>query len=66
MQLIYIATKIAILQPNIGVTTGPTCLVAKPTNVKYDVSDDDECESDDCRSDDDDEEYTKEELMDML
>ena len=40
-----------------------TCLMAKPTKVKYDVSDDD-CESDDCRSDDD-EEYTKEELMDM-
>jgi hypothetical protein len=38
--------------------------MAKPTKVKYDVSDDDECESDDCRSDDDDE-YTKEELMDM-
>ena len=39
--------------------------MAKPTKVKYDVRDDD-CESDDCRSDDDDEEYTKEELMDML
>jgi hypothetical protein len=37
--------------------------MAKPTKVKYDVSDDD-CESDDCRSDDDDE-YTKEELMEM-
>ena len=42
--------------------TASTCLVAKPTKVKYDVSDDD-CESDDYRSDD--EEYTKEELMDM-
>ena len=42
-----------------------TCLMAKPTKVKYDMSDDDDCESDDCRSDDDDEEYTKEELMDM-
>ena len=45
-----------------------TCLMAKPTKVKYDVSDDDECESDTCRSDDDDdgeeEEYTKE-LLDM-
>jgi hypothetical protein len=31
------------------------------------VSNDDECESDECRSDDDDdqEEYTKEELLDM-
>ena len=37
----------------------------KPTKIKYDVSDNIECESDDCRSDDD-EEYTKEELMDML
>jgi hypothetical protein len=40
-----------------------TCLMAKPTKVKYDVSGDD-CKSDDCRSDDDDE-YTKEELLDM-
>jgi hypothetical protein len=40
--------------------------MAKPTKVKYDVSNDDECESDDCRSDDDEaEEYTKEELLDM-
>ena len=29
------------------------------------MSDDDECESDACRSDDDDEEYTKEELIDI-
>jgi hypothetical protein len=36
--------------------------MANPTKVKYDVSNDDECESDDCRSDDD-EEYTKEELL---
>jgi hypothetical protein len=43
--------------------TPSTCLMAKPTKVKYDVSDDD-CESDDCSSDDD-EEYTKEELIDM-
>ena len=35
-----------------------TCLTAKPTKVKYDVSDDDECESDACRSDDDDEDVT--------
>jgi hypothetical protein len=40
--------------------------MAKPTKVKYNVSDDDECESDACRSDDDEEEdYTKEELMNM-
>jgi myosin heavy subunit len=36
----------------------------KPT--KYDMSDNDACESDDCWSDDDEEEYTKVELMDML
>jgi len=40
-----------------------TCLMAKPTKVQYDESDDD-YESDDCRSDDDEE--SKEELMDML
>ena len=39
--------------------------MAKPTKVKYDVSDNDACESDDCRSDDE-EDYTMEELMDML
>ena len=39
--------------------------MAKPTKVKYDVSDDDECEHDACRSDDEEEEYSKEELMDM-
>ena len=40
--------------------------MAKPTKVKYDESDDDECESDVCRNDDDEEEeYTKEKLMDM-
>ena len=38
--------------------------MAKPTKVKYDETDAD-CESDDCRSDDDEEEYTKEELLDM-
>jgi hypothetical protein len=44
-----------------------TYLMAKPTKVKYDVSDNDACESDDYRSDDEEEEeYTKEELMDML
>jgi hypothetical protein len=40
-----------------------TCLIAKPTKVKYDESDD-ECESDDYRSDDE-EDYSKEELIDM-
>ena len=53
--------SIAINKPSIF-DTPSTCLLAKPTKVKYDVSDDDECESDACRSDD---EYTKEEIMDM-
>ena len=44
--------------------TPSTCLIAKPTKVKYDMSDDD-YESDDCRSDDDEDEYIKEELLDM-
>ena len=44
--------------------TPSTCLMAKSTKVKYDESDD-ECESDSCRSDDNEEEYTKEELLDM-
>ena len=44
--------------------TPSICLMAKPTKVKYDVSDDDECDSDACRSDDE-EEYTKEELLNM-
>ena len=47
--------------------TPSTCLMAKPTKVKYDESDNDEYESDACRNDDDGEkeEYTKEELLDM-
>ena len=48
--------------------TPSTCFMAKPTKVKYDESDDDECENDSCRNnndDDEDEEYTKEELLDM-
>jgi hypothetical protein len=45
--------------------TSSTCLMAKPTKVKYDESDD-EYENDDCRSDDDDEEDSKEALMGML
>jgi septal ring factor EnvC (AmiA/AmiB activator) len=43
--------------------TSSTCLIAKPTKVKYNKSDD-EYESDDCRSDDE-EDYSKEELIDM-
>jgi hypothetical protein len=43
--------------------TPSTCLMAKPTKVKYDESDD-ECDSDDCRSDDE-EDYSKEELIDI-
>jgi hypothetical protein len=42
--------------------TPSTCLMAKPTKVKYDKSDD-EYESNDCRSDEED--YSKEELIDM-
>jgi hypothetical protein len=37
--------------------------MAKPTNVKYDESDD-ECESDDCRSDNE-EDYSKDELIEI-
>jgi hypothetical protein len=41
--------------------------MAKPTKVKYENSYDDACKSDDCRSNDnDDEENSKEALMDML
>jgi hypothetical protein len=40
-----------------------TCLMAKPTKVKYDKSDY-ECESDDCRSDDD-EDDSKDELIEI-
>jgi DNA repair exonuclease SbcCD ATPase subunit len=45
--------------------TPSTCLMAKPTKVKYDECDDD-CESNDYRSDDEQEEDSKEALMDML
>jgi hypothetical protein len=41
-----------------------TCLMVKPTKVKYDASDDESCASDDCRSDDE-EDYSKEELIDI-
>jgi hypothetical protein len=43
--------------------TPSTCLMAKRSKVKYDESDN-ECESDDCRSDDE-EDYSKEELIDI-
>jgi hypothetical protein len=39
--------------------TPSTCLMTKPTKVKYDV-----CESDDCRSDDE-EDYSKDELIEI-
>jgi Flp pilus assembly protein TadB len=37
--------------------------MANPTKVKYDASDNESCASDDCRSDDED--YSKEELIDI-
>jgi hypothetical protein len=40
--------------------------MAKPTKVKYDDSDDDSCDDDGCRSDDDDENYSKDYLMDII
>jgi hypothetical protein len=43
--------------------TPSTCLMAKPTKVKYDESDD-KYESDDCRSDDK-EDYSKDELIEI-
>jgi hypothetical protein len=43
--------------------TPSTCLMAKPTKAKYDESDD-KCESDDCRSDDE-EDYSKDELIEI-
>jgi hypothetical protein len=43
--------------------TPSTCLMAKPTKVKYDESDD-ECEIDNCRSDDE-EDYSKDELIEI-
>jgi hypothetical protein len=43
--------------------TPSTCLMAKPTKVKYDESDND-CDSDDCRSDDE-EDYSKDELIEI-
>jgi hypothetical protein len=47
--------------------TTSTCLMAKPTKVQYDDSDDDSCASDGCRSDDDDEEdYSNYDLMNVI
>jgi hypothetical protein len=54
--------SIVINKPSIF-DTPSTCFMTKPTKVKYDVSDNDDCESDNCRSDNE-QEYTKEELMD--
>ena len=44
--------------------TPSTCLMAKPTKVKYDASDDESCDSDDCRSEDE-EDYSKDELIEI-
>jgi hypothetical protein len=53
-------------KPSLFDTTS-TCLMAKPTKVKYDDSDDDSCDSDGCRSDDDgDEDYFKDDLIDII
>jgi hypothetical protein len=50
-------------KPSIFDTTS-TCLMAKPTKVKYDDSDDDSCASDGYRSDDEeDEDYSKDDLL---
>jgi hypothetical protein len=43
--------------------TPSTCLMAKPTKIKYDESDD-EWESDNCRSDDE-KDYSKDELIEI-
>jgi hypothetical protein len=53
-------------KPSLFNTTS-TCLMAKPTKVKYDDSDDDSCDDDGRRSDDDDDEnYSKDDLMDII
>jgi hypothetical protein len=53
-------------KPSLFDTTS-TCLMAKPTKVQYDDSDDDSCASNGCRSDDDDgKDYSKDELMDII
>jgi hypothetical protein len=60
-------TNIALSnKPSIFDTTS-TCLMAKPTKVKHDDSDDDSCASDDCRSDDEeDEDYSKDDLLGII
>jgi hypothetical protein len=53
-------------KPSLFSTTS-TYLMAKPTKVKYDDSNDDSYDSDSCRSDDDeDEDYSKDDLMDII
>jgi hypothetical protein len=53
-------------KPSLFNTTS-TCLMAKPTKVQYDDSNDNFCASDGCRSDDDDEEdYSKDDLMNII
>jgi hypothetical protein len=53
-------------KPSLFDTTS-TCLMAKSTKVKYDDSDDDSCDSDGCRSDNkEDEDYSKDDLMDII
>jgi hypothetical protein len=51
--------SIAIHNKPLLFDTPSTCLMAKPTKVKYD-----DCESDDCRSDDE-ENYSKDELIEI-
>jgi hypothetical protein len=53
-------------KPSIFDTTS-TCLMAKPTKVKYDDSDDDSCASDGYRSDEEeDEDYSKDNLLGII
>jgi hypothetical protein len=60
-------TSIAISNKPSLFDTRSTCLMAKPTKVQYDDSDDDSCASDGCRSDDDEEEdYSKDDLMNII
>jgi hypothetical protein len=53
-------------KPSLFNTTS-TCLMAKPTKVQYDDSDDDSCASDGFRSDNDEkEDYSKDDLMNII
>jgi hypothetical protein len=52
-------------KPSLFNTTS-ICLMAKPTKVKYDDSEDDSCDYDGCRSDDDGENNSKDDLMDII